>query len=104
MYSLYYGEIAALMAARLFQNPDHAKHIEHSMNELEKDGDTIWSMIATAARVFDTIEDLSGELFVDWHKALQHYSDAMLDHLLNGQKPGTIDMVAMASRSIADAT
>lgn len=98
--SLYYGEIAARISAYLYKNPDHILQIDRSMSQHKESDDTIWTICADAARVFDTIEDLSDGHFIDWHKALDQYAEEVLDSLLIGQKPHIIDMVTMASRSI----
>lgn len=58
--SLYYGEIAAKISAHLYQNPEQIMQLDLLMNsEAENDGDSIWTVCADAARVFDTLEDLS---------------------------------------------
>lgn len=99
--SLYYGEIAAKISAHLYQNPEQIMQLDLLMNsEAENDGDSIWTVCADAARVFDTLEDLSGEHYVDWHKALNSYADELLEHLLSGDLPTIIDMISMASLSI----
>ena len=97
--TLYYGEIAAKISAHLYQNPDHIIRIDESMKR-EQHSDTIWTICADAARVFDTIEDLSGEHFVDWHRALDYYAKEVMEALLRGHKPYIVDMVSMASHSI----
>ncbi|MAE86202.1 MAG: hypothetical protein CMB80_25940 [Flammeovirgaceae bacterium] len=100
--SLYYGEIAAKLSAHLFQNPDQVVQLDLIMNEEEK-GDTVWSICADAARVFDSLEDLSGEHFIDWHKALELYADEMLDFIMQGNIPNILDLMTMAVRCIQSA-
>lgn len=102
--SHYYGEIAAKISAHLFQNPDLIMELDLVMNrDQESEGTTLWTISADAARVFDTIEDLSGEHFIDWHRALEFYAEKLLDHLLTGETPHTVDMISMASLSLQDA-
>ena len=99
--SLYYGEIAAKISAHLYQNPDQIMEIDLILSqEDDKNDQTLWTICADAARVFDTIENLSEEHFIDWHEALDNYADGLLDHLLQGETPNIIDMVSMASESI----
>jgi len=97
--NLYYGEIAAKISAHLYQNPQHISQINDCIESFSE-SDTIWTLCADAARVFDTIEELSEERFVDWHEALEDYSAEILDFILDGQKPNLIDMVSLASQSI----
>lgn len=98
--SLYYGEIAARISAYLYQNPDHIMQIDRVISQDSDSEDTIWTISATAARVFDVLEDLSEDQGVDWLKALDQYSEEVLDFLLVDSKPTTIDLISMAVRSI----
>ncbi len=99
--SLYYGELSAKIALGLGQSPDQIAQINNAINNEENiRGTAIYRICADAARVFDAIEDLSGELFVDWHKAVDLYADELLDHLTKGEIPHIIDLVSMASASI----
>ncbi len=97
--SLYYGEIAAYISSKLVENPDNKTRIDHVMSN-QSEGDTIWTLCAEAAKVFDKVEDLSGEHFVNWYKAVDVFSQEMLDYLLSGKKPTIVDMVSMTARSI----
>jgi len=98
--SLYYGEIVAKISYHLYQNPDHKANISHLMSKESDTEDSIWTLCADAARVFDAIEDLSDEHFIDWHAALDHFADEILNHLLLEKVPHIIDLVSMACRSI----
>ncbi len=100
--TLYYGEIVAKISARLHQNPDHMVRITNMMSKEKNSNDSIWTLCADAAKVFDSIEDLSGEHFIDWHKAIDHYAQEVLDSLLIGGKLDIVDMVSMVARSIED--
>lgn len=101
--SLYYGEIAAMISGKLHQNPDHLTRISNTINHSENSTDSIWTICADAAKVFDKIEDLSGEHYIDWHNALENYSCYMLDFLLSGRKPNVVDMISMTTLSIESA-
>ena len=99
--TLYYGEIVAKISAHLFNHPEQIARFDLIVNAEYDDGaTTIYTLCADAARVFDTIENLSEEQFIDWHKALDFYADELLDRLLIGRKPYMIDMISMAARSI----
>lgn len=100
--TLYYGEMVAKISARLHQNPDHIARINRMINKEKNINDSIWTVCADAAKVFDSIEDLSGEHFIDWHKAIDRYAQEVLDFLLIGRKLHVVDMVSMVARSIED--
>ncbi|MFY0689063.1 MAG: hypothetical protein JXQ90_17970 [Cyclobacteriaceae bacterium] len=102
--TLYYGEMVAKISALLHRNPDHLKRIDHVMCEDQSTQDTIWTICADAGKVFDTIEDLSGEHFIDWHTALEHYAQEVQDFILLGKRPQVRDMISMAARSIENST
>lgn len=98
--SLYYGEIAARISAYLYQNPDHILQIDRTLSQDNQCEDTIWTISANAARVFDLLEDMAEDQSVDWLNALDQYSEEVLDFLLVDSKPTSIDLISMAVRSI----
>jgi hypothetical protein len=97
---MFYGEIAAKISAIIHANPDHVERISRLIGDTHNSDESICSICAEAARVFDQIEDLSGEHFIDWHIATDKYAQEVLDSLLMGRKPFIVDMVSMAARSI----
>lgn len=101
--SYYYGEIAAKISGHLFSNPDHITQLEKIMKDTSNDDESLWSLCADAARVFDTLENLAGDFFLDWPAALEHYAEGLLNLLLIGQKPNMLDMIYMANRSLIKA-
>lgn len=101
--TLFYGEMVAKISAHLNQNSAHRNRINYVLEQNTRDSDTIWSFCSDAARVFDSLEDLSWGMAVDWHKALDEYSEKVLSHILSGQKPDFIDMLSMASLSLENA-
>lgn len=98
--TLYYGEIVARIAGQIHQNPEHLLRINYTLSQDNGHGDTIWTLCADAGRVFDKIEDLSGEHHINWYKALDIYAGELLDYLLGGSKPHIIDMVSLVVRSL----
>ena len=70
------------------------------MKQCNEPGDSLWTICADAASVFDKIEDLASDYFVDWHLALQKYSDEILDLFLAGQKPTLPVLISIASKSM----
>ncbi|MBI1183572.1 hypothetical protein GC194_04840 [bacterium] len=99
--TLCYGEIVAKISANLNKNTAHKPRIEYALSQgrLNRD-ETIWTLCADAARVFDALEDLSGDLPIDWHHALDEYSFEVLTFLLSGRKPDYVNMFSMASHCL----
>lgn len=87
--TLYYGEMVARISGFLHHDPITLSRLE---NKLRMTGalpneNNLWTICADAAQVFDKIEDLSSEHYIDWHKALDIYSDKLRDVLLTGTVP-----------------
>ncbi|MEQ8470025.1 MAG: hypothetical protein RIC35_02515 [Marinoscillum sp.] len=100
MNTLYFGEIVAKLSAHIHGNPDKVKRITATLDQFSQD--SIWTICSDAARVFDKIEDLSGEHFINWHQALEIYADYILNHLLSNRQLNIVDMISLASKSIQD--
>lgn len=98
--TLYYGEIVAQISGHLFSNPQSIEVLEKLIEEDKSHDHSIWTICADAARVFDTLEDLVDEHFLNWPAAVTHYADAILNLLLVGEKPSILDMMYLANRSI----
>ncbi|MFY0601643.1 MAG: hypothetical protein JXR03_18360 [Cyclobacteriaceae bacterium] len=94
-YYGYYGEVVARISGVLHYNSS-----EDELSNIFNDGDTVFTFSAEAARIFNTLEDLSGEMNVDWLKALERYSCKLLSALINKQKPNVVDMISMAACSM----
>ena len=97
--TLYYGEIVARIAGRL-HSLNHANDNEIPSAKDMSMEDMICDVSADAGRVFDAFEDLSGEHFIDWRKALVHYSDALRSFILDGRMPAMADMISMAAKAM----
>ncbi|MEQ9230484.1 MAG: hypothetical protein RIF46_07350 [Cyclobacteriaceae bacterium] len=97
--TLYYGEIVARIAGRLYSlNHANDNHLpEYQDMSME---DMICEVSADAGRIFDSLEELSGDHFIDWRKALEHYSDALRSFILDGRMPSMADMISMAARAM----
>jgi hypothetical protein len=102
--TLYYGEMVARISGFLHHDPITLSRLENKlrMSGEMPDKNNLWTICADAAQVFDKIEDLSGEHYIDWHKALDIYSDKLRDVLLNGTAPSMADLIALASSSIQE--
>ena len=98
--TLYCSEISAQISAYLHKNPDHVERIAHVMQRSHDPHENVITLCAEAARVLDTIEDLSGEHFIDWHEVYDHYANAVLDHLLMVRVPTIADLILMAAQSL----
>ena len=68
MTTLYYGEIVAKISGYLHQNPDNIKRIDLAMRDNTQQ-ETIHTLCADAGKVFDQMEELCSDHFIDWHKA-----------------------------------
>ncbi|WP_422355323.1 hypothetical protein [Roseivirga pacifica] len=102
--TLYYGEMVARISGFIHHDPVTLSRLENKlrMSGEMPDKNNVWTICANAAQVFDKIEDLSGEHYIDWHKALDIYSDKLRDVLLNGTAPSLADLIALASSSIQE--
>ncbi len=95
---LFYREMVDRMSNRLFQNPDQMDQIDEIINEHHQDS-TVYTICAKAANVLDIVKELSNDDHIDWDNAVDEYADDVIEHLLEGQKIDTLDMITMASRS-----
>lgn len=101
--SLYYGEIVAKISYHLYQNPEHKDQIIQTMGRDNESEDEVHTLCADAAKVFDTLEDLAGEHFIDWNEALDCFADKILECLLDGKVPQIMDLIFIASGCIHEA-
>ncbi|MEQ9264169.1 MAG: hypothetical protein RLN81_03045 [Balneolaceae bacterium] len=97
--TLYYGEIVARISGKLY-SINRANDYEVLLKKDMSFEDMLCDISADAGRVFDTFEDLSGEHFIDWRKALDHYADALCSFILSGRMPTMADMITMATKSM----
>ncbi len=98
--TLYYGEIVARIAVKLQPIINHSNDnnpLHQSDTSIE---DIICDISADAGRVFDTFEDLSGEHFIDWQKALNYYANSLRSVLLDERIPSMADLISMAAKSM----
>lgn len=95
---LYYGEIVARISGQLFNITDlQVPQISLRDTTMEE---MICSVSADAARVFDTFEDLSGEHYIDWHKALENYAISLRKFIYTGSVPTMGDLITIAAASL----
>ena len=98
--NLYYGEIITYINERLYQYPDHLIKLDQAMDLSEKTDETIFTFIGRSAHIFVTVQDLFDDEPLDWMKAVRLYSDLILDSLLLGEKPNTLDFLQMITQSL----
>lgn len=96
---LYYHEITNKMTEYLFQNPSRMDQIDEIINSEYQGESSIYSVCAQAANTFGTVEALSDDALIDWDNALDEYAEDVINHLLEGNKIDTLDMISMASQS-----
>lgn len=101
--NVYAAEIAALIAGKIYANPEHLFRI-NALIEREQLGTTLHSICAEAASIFDDIELLLKNTYANPLKASETYADSLLDVLLSGKVPNHMDMVVLTAQSLQDAT
>ncbi|WP_268123923.1 hypothetical protein [Roseivirga pacifica] len=102
--TMYFGELVAKISGYMHHDPCIVKMLHQNLKNSQGNHakDELWTICSDAAMVFDKIEDLSGEHFVDWHKALDTYIQKLLNFLLKGTIPAMTDFVALVSNSIEE--
>ena len=100
---LYYGEIVSKISYHLYQNPEYKAQITEVMGRDNENEDKVHTLCADAARVFDALEDLAGDQFIDWSETLDVFADKILEYLLGGRIPQIIDLIFIASGCIHEA-
>ena len=98
--SLYYGEIAAHITDRLYQYPDRIMQIDRSLNLSDNPDETLFTLVGQSAHIFATVQDLFDDEPLNWMKAVELYADNILESLLIGNKPQTINFLQMVTQSI----
>ena len=73
--------------------------IKHTLSK-DNTKNNLIGFCADAAHVFDKVEDLSNDVFINSYHALENYSQEMLDVLLSGHIPSIVDMVSISANSI----
>lgn len=96
----YYGEIVARIAGKLYRFPNHEQWPSIIQDSNLSADDLICELSADAGRIFDMIEDISGEMSIDWAGALDHYSQSLHSFLSNERMPTQADMIYMAAKSM----
>ena len=101
----FYGEIVANISSHLIKNPEILNELELLCERnQETDGSSVWTVCAHAAHIFEALQDLIDDQYMDWQIALDHYADELLDYMLMGKIPRTTDMLSMLSRCIQHAS
>ena len=96
---LYYGEIVARISGTLNADPEKTATI-HRMMRQQNQTDTIWTICADAGKVFNQLEDIAEEHFIDWQKAVDCYAHSIKHRFLIGNIPNKLDMLSLATNSI----
>lgn len=96
----YYAEIRNKIATEILSNPEILEVIETS-DALECNQENIYIMCSEAARIFESIQQLSKtDNLIPVSRAVSVYTDTLLQQLLRGEKPLLIDLIVMASQTI----
>ena len=96
----YYGEIVARIARGLYSIDEYLIEKNLAKSDDKNGEDLICEISADAARVFDHLEDLSGEHVINWRQALDYYIIALREFISSGQIPVIVDLILIASNSI----
>lgn len=97
----YYGEIVARISGKLYPIMECDTQLT-KVKDISLE-DIICEISADAGRVFDRLEDLSGEHFIDWSKALDIYANDLRRFMLCGNVPNMADMISLAAQSLEHA-
>lgn len=99
--TMYYGEMCAKISGELLSDPLYSESIEAFMDRVEaQHGDTLWSLCANAASVFELIEEKCDIYFVDWQAVINQYCQYIKDQLLSQKMPETSELFLLTVKSI----
>ncbi len=100
---LFYSAIRNQMASELLKHPNYIDEFDHTLNK-EHEGETIFTFCNEAARIFYAIGDLSGQccscLQSNSVEVINEYTSAILEKLINDEKPLIIDLIVLAGETI----
>ncbi len=97
--SLHYGEVVHLISDRIYQY-EHFMQLDRTIDLNETQDETLFSLIGKSAHIFATVQDLFDDEPLIWMKAAERYADHIIDTLLMGHRPKTIDFLNMVTQSI----
>jgi len=98
--SLYYGEIANYIYDHFCKYPDHLIKLDHLLDDETEDNTDVYLIAGDAAYVFSVVQEIFDKDSLDWMSILKTYADYLLDNLLIGEKPRTIDLLEIMTDSI----
>ena len=97
--SLHYGEVVHLISDRIYQY-GHLMQLDRTLNLSEDADTTLFSLIGRSAHIFATIQDLFDDEPMHWTKAAETYADHLIDSLLAGDQPKTLDFLHLTTQSL----
>jgi len=96
---IFYTEIRNQIVSELLNSPGDLLKIKHIMH-LENGGQSHFSICSEAARVFYSVQDLSGIRIINQSKALSYYSKRIFKELIQNKKLSGIEIITIASETI----
>ena len=96
---IFYSEIRNQIVSELLNSPGDLLKIKYIMNT-QNGGQSHFSICSEAARVFYSIQDLSGIRMVNQSKALSCYSKKIFKQLIQNKKLTGIEIITIASETI----
>ena len=98
--TLYYGEIATKIMDHFYQYPDRILQLDRTMSLADDNDNFIITIISQASHIFATVQDLFEQENLNWIKTVELYAESILDSLLIGHTPRTVDFLMMIVQSI----
>lgn len=98
--SLYYGEITNSIYNHFFKYADQLDKFRDYFDDDPSLPADMHNIAGDAAFVFSVVQDIFEKEQLDWHDIIKLYSDYLLDDLLIGETPKTIDMLEMMTLSV----
>ena len=96
---IFYSEIRNQIVSELMDRPGDLLKIKRIMN-LENKEQSHFSICSEAARVFYSVQDLSGIKIINQSKALSYYSKKVFKKFIEKKKLTSIDIISIASETI----
>ena len=96
---IFYSEIRNQVISELLNSPGDLLKIKYIMNA-QNSGQSHFSICSEAARVFYSIQDLSGIKIINQSKALSYYSKRIFKELIQNKRLTGIEIITIASETI----
>lgn len=99
---MYYGEIVAHISSSLAKCTSSEAFLTTLIEQEKGDTYTLHSLCADAGRIFEMVEDLCDDYFLDWPSILDQYTLYIKESLLSKKVPEPIDLYLFTAQSIEE--